>query len=87
MGLQDGEDFGFGEVEAEGFHGDFELVVVDLVVLVQVKEVELVSRWRISTSVLLYSHDDPPFFVSSLSLPNRVYPPSSETPAVYTAHI
>lgn len=51
MGLQDGEDFGFGEVEAEGFHGDFELVVVDFVVLVQVEEVELVSRWRISTSI------------------------------------
>lgn len=52
MGLEDGEDFGFGEVEAEGFHGDFELVVVDFVVLVQVEEVELVPRWRISTFIL-----------------------------------
>ena len=41
VGLEDGEDFGFGEVEAEGFHGDFEFVVVDFVVLVQVEEVEL----------------------------------------------
>lgn len=34
MRLEDGEDFGLGEVEAEGFHGDFELVVVDFVVFV-----------------------------------------------------
>ena len=34
VGLEDGEDFGFGEVEAEGFHGDFEFVVVDFVVFV-----------------------------------------------------
>ena len=34
VGLQDGEDFGLGGVEAEGFHGDFELVVVDFVVFV-----------------------------------------------------
>jgi len=34
VGLEDGEDFGFGDVEAEGFHGDFELVVVDLLVFV-----------------------------------------------------
>ena len=34
MSLQDGEDFGLGEVEAESFHGDFEFVVVDLVVFV-----------------------------------------------------
>ncbi len=34
VGLQDGEDFGLGEVEAEGLHGDFELVVVDFVVFV-----------------------------------------------------
>lgn len=44
MGLQDGEDFGLGEVEAEGFHGDFEFVVVDFVVLVQVEEIELSCR-------------------------------------------
>lgn len=34
MGLEDGEDLGFGDVEAEGFHGDFELVVVDFLVFV-----------------------------------------------------
>lgn len=34
VGLEDGEDFGLGEVEAEGFHGDFEFVVVDFVVFV-----------------------------------------------------
>ena len=41
VGLEDGEDFGFGQVEAEGFHGDLEFVIVDFVVLVQVEEVEL----------------------------------------------
>ena len=34
VGLQNGEDFGLGEVEAEGLHGDFELVVVDFVVFI-----------------------------------------------------
>lgn len=34
VGLEDREDFGFGNVEAEGFHGDFELVIVDLLVFV-----------------------------------------------------
>lgn len=34
VGLEDGEDFGFGEVEAEGFHCDFEFVVVDAFVFV-----------------------------------------------------
>ena len=34
VGLEDGEDFGLGDVEAEGFHGDFEFVVVDFVVFV-----------------------------------------------------
>ena len=32
--LEDGENFLFGEVEAEGFHRDFEFVVVDPLVLV-----------------------------------------------------
>lgn len=41
VGLEDGEDFGFGDVEAEGFHGDFELMVVDFLVFVQVEKVEL----------------------------------------------
>lgn len=34
MRLEDGEDFGFGEVEAEGFHGDFKFVVVDFLIFV-----------------------------------------------------
>ena len=41
MGLQDVQDLGLGQVEAEGFEGDFELVVVDVAVLVQVEEGEL----------------------------------------------
>ena len=44
MGLEDGQDFGFGEVEAEGFHGDFEFVVVDAFVFVEVEESELGCR-------------------------------------------
>lgn len=39
--MEDIEDFRFGKVEAEGFHGDFELVVVDVTVFVEVEEVEL----------------------------------------------
>lgn len=54
MGLEDGEDFGFGEVEAEGLHGDFELVVVDLVVFVQVEEVELVVPAGASATRVLH---------------------------------
>ena len=34
VGLEEGEDVGFGEVEAECFEGDFEFVVVDVVVFV-----------------------------------------------------
>ena len=34
MCLDQGQDFGFRDFEAEGFHGDFEFVVVDLLVLV-----------------------------------------------------
>ena len=34
VGLEDEEDIGFGEVEAQGFEGDFELVVVDVEVFV-----------------------------------------------------
>ena len=41
VGLKDGQDFGFGEVEAQGFHGDFELVVVDAFVFVEIEESEL----------------------------------------------
>lgn len=38
---EDVEDLLLAEVEAEGFHGDFELVVVDVSVLVEVEELEL----------------------------------------------
>jgi hypothetical protein len=41
MSLQYVENFGFGQVEAEGFEGDFEFVVVDVVVFVEVEEGEL----------------------------------------------
>lgn len=41
MRLEQLEDFGFGQVEAEGFEGDFELVVVDSLVFVEVEEREL----------------------------------------------
>lgn len=41
MGGEQVEEFWLGEVEAEGFEGDFELVVVDPLVFVQVEEVEL----------------------------------------------
>jgi hypothetical protein len=39
--LQYVEDFRLGQVEAESFEGDFELVVVDVVVFVKIKEREL----------------------------------------------
>lgn len=41
MGLQEREDVGFREVEAQGFHGDFEFVVIDIGVFVKIKEREL----------------------------------------------
>ena len=41
VGLEDGDDFLLGEVEAEGFHGDFEFVVVYAFVFVEVEEAEL----------------------------------------------
>ena len=41
MGTEDVEDFRFGQVEAEGFEGDFEFVVVDVAVLVEIEEREL----------------------------------------------
>ena len=37
MRNEESEDFGFGEVETEGFECDFELVVVDSLVFVQVE--------------------------------------------------
>ena len=53
--LEDGEDVLFGKVEAEGFKRDFELVVVDVVVFVQVEEGELVSIPSASASSALPS--------------------------------
>lgn len=41
MRVEDVEDFGFGQVEAQGFHCDFEFVVVYVAVFVEVEEVEL----------------------------------------------
>lgn len=38
--MEDGEDFLLRQIEAERLHGDFQLVVVDEAVLVQVEEVE-----------------------------------------------
>lgn len=38
---EDVKDFLLVQVEAEGFHGDFELVVVDVAVLVEIEELEL----------------------------------------------
>ena len=45
MGLENGEDLVLGEVEAEGFHGDFEFVVVDAFVSVEVEEAELIGNF------------------------------------------
>lgn len=41
MGLEDSDEVLFREVEAEGFEGDFEFVVVDVGVFVEVEEGEL----------------------------------------------
>ena len=50
---QDGDELRFGDVEAEGLHGDFELVVVDALVPVEVEEPELYgSGQSISTAIL-----------------------------------
>lgn len=38
--LQDAEEFGFRHLEAQGLHRDFQLVVVDAFVLVEVEEAE-----------------------------------------------
>ncbi len=34
VSLKDGENLRFWDIEAEGFHGDFELVIIDLLVFV-----------------------------------------------------
>lgn len=41
VGGEEGDDFCLGEVEPQGFEGDFEFVVVDALVFVQVEEREL----------------------------------------------
>ena len=41
MALENREDFGFGQIEAESFQGDFEFVKVNLLVFVEIEEVEL----------------------------------------------
>lgn len=51
---EQGDDVGLGEVEAEGFEGDFELVVVYVRVFVEVEELELSSTpSKVSGAVLL----------------------------------
>ena len=41
MHLENGEDLGFGKVETESAHCDFEFVVVDFGIFVKVEEIEL----------------------------------------------
>ena len=41
VGAEKGDYFGFGEVEAESFEGDFEFVIVNALVFVEVEEGEL----------------------------------------------
>ena len=41
MGCEEGEDLGLGQIEAKGFERDFEFVVVDALVFVEVEESEL----------------------------------------------
>ncbi len=40
---EDGDELGLGHVEAERLHGDLELVVVDALVAVEIKEAELID--------------------------------------------
>ena len=51
MRLEDGDDVAFWEVKAEGLHGDFEFVVVDLFVFIEVEEAKLWFPLSISTSL------------------------------------
>lgn len=46
MCLEQREDLRFGDFEAERFHSNFELVVVDLLVFVEVEKLELGSQRR-----------------------------------------
>ena len=41
VSAEKGDYFGFGEVEAEGFEGDFEFVIVNALIFVEVEEGEL----------------------------------------------
>lgn len=43
MGCEEGEDLGLGQIEAKGFERDFEFVVVDALVFVEVEESELLA--------------------------------------------
>lgn len=55
MGGEEVEDSGFGEVEAEGFEGDLEFVVVDALVFVQIEKGKLWPR-RFNTGPSLHLH-------------------------------
>lgn len=39
--LKNGENFRLGQVEAQRFHGDFEFMVIDAIILVQIKQAKL----------------------------------------------
>ena len=41
ISLKNGENFRLGQVEAQGFHSDFELMVIDAIILVQIKQAKL----------------------------------------------
>ena len=65
MCLKQGEDLGLGYFETECFHGDFEFMIVDLLVFVQVEELELESQLQLSHSnrtvrPLLAARNPPP---------------------------
>lgn len=41
ISLKNGENFRLGQVEAQGFHSDFKLMVIDAIVLVKIKQAKL----------------------------------------------
>lgn len=41
IGLENGEDFRLGKIEAKGFHSNFELMVVDAIILVEIEKAKL----------------------------------------------
>lgn len=51
VNAEDVEDFLLGQVEAQGFHGDFELMVVDVAVLVEVEELKLNKSSMLGTKL------------------------------------